>query len=189
MKERLTGAVIIVALMVLLVPALLNGPLRPAARGAAPRAEEPPLRTYTIELADNTRSGLAALRSPAPSAPQVGAAQPGSAQPVPAVPPAASARTPKVKPGTAPPPRATGSSGTAIGDGWMVQLGSFAHRANAERLAKQLRARGFQVSVSRGSAGRRLYRVRAGPTRERADAEQLALRLRATGQRGEVVRQ
>jgi cell division protein FtsN len=69
----------------------------------------------------------------------------------------------------------------------MVQLGSFASRANAERLAQQLRARGFQMSVSQGSTGRRLYRVRAGPVASRAVAAQLAAKLHAAGHAGTIV--
>jgi cell division septation protein DedD len=69
----------------------------------------------------------------------------------------------------------------------MVQLGSFASRANAERLAQQLRARGFQAGVSQGSSGRRLFRVRAGSAPTRAAAEQLAAKLSAAGHKGEIV--
>lgn len=69
----------------------------------------------------------------------------------------------------------------------MVQLGSFASRANAERLAQQLRARGFQAAVSQGSSGRRLFRVRAGPAPSRAAAAQLAGKLRAAGHAGAIV--
>ena len=69
----------------------------------------------------------------------------------------------------------------------MVQLGSFARRENAERLAQQLRARGFQAAVSQGSSGRRLFRVRAGPAPSRAAAAQLAAKLRAAGHAGAIV--
>lgn len=69
----------------------------------------------------------------------------------------------------------------------MVQLGSFASRDNAERLAKQLHGSGFQVSVSQGTSGRRLYRVRAGPVQDHAAAEQLAGKLRAAGHTGAIV--
>jgi len=70
---------------------------------------------------------------------------------------------------------------------YVVQLGSFANRANAERLAQQVHALGYPVGVSRGTTGRRLYRVQVGPTRDRAAAEQLAAKLRMQGQRGAVV--
>src|SRR3569833_3174930 len=56
-KERLTGAIILVVLVVLLVPELLSGPKGPAATppatgAASPSSEEPPLRSYTINLGD-----------------------------------------------------------------------------------------------------------------------------------------
>ncbi|MGH8277140.1 MAG: hypothetical protein ACRETH_10655, partial [Steroidobacteraceae bacterium] len=56
-KERLTGAIILVALIVLLVPELLTGPIRPAPRTQGAGAEEPPLRSYTINLRDDARGG------------------------------------------------------------------------------------------------------------------------------------
>ncbi len=58
MKERLTGAIILVVLIVLLVPELLSGPSRsaPAPQAAATSSEEPPLRSYTIDLADEPRT-------------------------------------------------------------------------------------------------------------------------------------
>jgi len=57
-KERLTGAIILVVLIVLLVPELLSGPSRsvPAPQAAATSSEEPPLRSYTINIADDSHS-------------------------------------------------------------------------------------------------------------------------------------
>jgi len=69
----------------------------------------------------------------------------------------------------------------------MVQLGSFASRANAEHLAQQLRSRGYGVSVSQADGARHLYRVRVGPARDHDAALQLAQQLRSTGHRGTVV--
>jgi cell division septation protein DedD len=80
-----------------------------------------------------------------------------------------------------------GAAPAAGGSGYVVQLGSFASRSNAERLARQVRGLGFQVSVSRGTTGRRLYRVQVGPARERAAAEQLAAKLGSQGHSGAVV--
>ena len=45
-KERLTGAVILVALLVLLVPELLSGPGPQIVQVAASPTEEPPLRSF-----------------------------------------------------------------------------------------------------------------------------------------------
>ncbi len=70
----------------------------------------------------------------------------------------------------------------------MVQLGVFANRGNADRLAQELKSRGFHTLVSEtGSGARKLWRVRAGPAQDRTAAEQLAAKLRAAGHPGAVV--
>ena len=72
-KERLTGAIILVALIVLLVPELLHGPIRADhAAAAASSAEEPPLRSYTIDLCGRD----AARRAARPQATQRSGRQP-----------------------------------------------------------------------------------------------------------------
>src|SRR5262249_36999007 len=76
----------------------------------------------------------------------------------------------------------------AAGSGaWMVQLGSFASRGNADRLAHQLKGQGFAASVSQGSSGRHLYRVRVGPVHDHGAAAQLQAKLQAAGHTGSVV--
>lgn len=210
LKERLTGAGILVGLIVLLVPELLHGPIGPASRvrGPAAASEEPPLRAYTINLADETHGGSAAAQpqaptplapavepvaaAPAPSAAATQAATASAATAATAQPPAPTAAPAKhpVRPATAPAPADTTSSSaqsTSVKGGWMVQLGSFASRANAERLAQQVRSRGFPVAVSRATTGRRLYRVQVGPAHDRTSAEQLAGKLRALGHSGSIV--
>jgi DedD protein len=81
-KERLTGAIILVVLIVLLVPELLSGPSRsaPAPQAAATSSEEPPLRSYTINLADESH----ATAAPA-SGSNVSPQSSGPAQPTPIV--------------------------------------------------------------------------------------------------------
>ncbi|MGF1525196.1 MAG: SPOR domain-containing protein, partial [Candidatus Competibacterales bacterium] len=54
---------------------------------------------------------------------------------------------------------------------WMVQLGSFADRVNAEQLRIRLQS-DYSVTVQPVSvAGQRLFRVRVGPQLSRAAAE------------------
>ena len=199
MKERLTGAIILVALIVLLVPELLTGPVRsaPRANAVASSAEEPPLRSYTIKLGDEAHPHNAAVHSgpeqpaplapPAPSADAVGTQPAAEEPPSPRTQPAATtAGATHAAPaaGAATPPEASAEgAGT-----YMVQLGSFANRANADRLARQVHAQGFPASVSRGTSGR-LYRVRVGPARDRAAASELAQQLRAHGHSGTIVPQ
>jgi cell division septation protein DedD len=213
-RERLTGAIILVVLIVLLVPELLTGPVRSAPRPTAVEAaaEGAPLRSYTINLSDDrSRSAapqangpeqpapLAAATNPAPpetAAPQGQAAvAPATAEPqtpsatgaAPAAPAPAAAATTHA-PSTPPAHSAASKSSPPSASGaFMVQLGSFASRANADRLAQEVRTRGFPVSVSQGSSGRKLYRVRVGPARDHAAAEDLAAKLRAAGHPGSVV--
>ncbi|HXY97104.1 MAG TPA: SPOR domain-containing protein [Steroidobacteraceae bacterium] len=200
MKERLTGAIILVALIVVLVPELLSGPIRPAAHARAPAssAEEPPLRSYTINLADESHGGTGSLEmqpSSVPSAPAPAAEPaapsskpqpaPAAAHSEPATPPGPAASTPAAS--TAPPPPAANPAAPTGTGAYVVQLGSFASRANADRLAKQLHGLGYPVSVSRSTSGRRLYRVLVGPARDHASAEQMASKLRTQGHAGTVV--
>ena len=61
-----------------------------------------------------------------------------------------------------------------------MQLGSFASRANAEALSRQLQAEGFNVYLSPiGTGGAARYRVRLGPVADRAAAAAIMARLQA----------
>jgi DedD protein len=72
--------------------------------------------------------------------------------------------------------------------GWAVQLGSFASHANADKLARQLKAQGFSVYVLSGGSGPSLrYRVRIGPMADRGAATQAAAKLKSSGHVGSLV--
>ena len=193
-KERLVGAVILVALIVALVPEILSGPHKPAGAGSSETAEQP-LRTYTIDLEER---GFPAEDTPPTSSASAPQPEPPALAPAPASPdetpessdtaPVASS-TPEPAPVTQaraePPDRESAAT-----SGWAVQLGSFSNADNAERLARELRARGYQAFVSPyESAGQKRIRVRVGPERDRARAEQLAQRLRREGRQAAVVAQ
>src|SRR6202045_4560721 len=190
---------ILVALIGLLVPELLIASIGspPAAAAGAPSPEEPPLRSYTINLADDTHSRSAAVITSGPQQPTpLSAAQPTAAESRPPAAASAAPRAPRAAPAappllpakSAPASAAASSAANSAAEGsWMVQLGSFASRTNAERLARQVKAGGFKVSVSRGSSGRRLFRVRVGPAHDREAATQLAAKLRAAGHSGSIV--
>jgi DedD protein len=86
-KERLTGALILVALLVIVVPEMLSGPDEPAARNLPAAEAGPPLRTYSLQLDGATtgrsqdQSALSpkAVEAPAPAASGPVAAQTDSA--------------------------------------------------------------------------------------------------------------
>jgi DedD protein len=210
-KQRLTGAVILVALFVLLVPELLRGP-----RGAANAPTDTPadegMRRYTIDLDAPGPSTQPATSAPQPAValPPVtqNLAVPGEdAQPEPqAAPPVTPQSTPQSAPApntalqtpapapaavvAAPvstPPAAPPAAAVKRGS-FVVQLGSFGSKENADRLVRDMTAKGFAAFVAPiTSGGRELYRVRVGPTRDRPAAEALAAQLRRVGQSGSIV--
>ncbi|HWG76270.1 MAG TPA: SPOR domain-containing protein [Steroidobacteraceae bacterium] len=204
LKERLTGAAILVALIVLIVPEIFHerrsAPTPTGATtAAASAAKAVPSRSVTIELAPPPVAVVPppteAPRRPS-SAAQSGAAHAGAetspaggtgtgsvsgrpadrTEAVGGAPPGArAARTAPIK-RTAPARRAAAPRS----GGWTVQLGLFAKQANAERLAHTAQSHGFAVQISRfGQRG--LYRVAVTGIADRAAAQQLSHRLRGAG--------
>jgi cell division septation protein DedD len=165
--ERLAGAAIVVAAVVVGVPEVLRGTVESLAH--AP--ERPPLPPNVTAVRDEARSSASAqgsqLRGAARSLRR--AAQSAASAPAPAP--------------AAPPPGEVAPAGP-----WTVQIGSFASPANARRLATRLTAEGFPMSVNGSSvAGRTLYRVRAVATGDRAAMQALAEQLRVAGHTGTVL--
>jgi DedD protein len=213
-KERLTGAVILVALIVLLVPELLSGPGVTAQPTRATDKDGAPMRSYTIDLADNgsaprpAESGGAAELQPMPAADSDAGDEAGEAAQVQAdASPVASSEEEQRTAERSDPAEATGTASPnapasppvaaeaprsapspPVTAGWMVQVGSFASRDNAERLSRDLKAKGFAASVSESrGGGRNLYRVRVGPEADRNAAQAVVARLRGRGVTGAAV--
>ena len=202
-KERLVGASILVVLLVLIVPELLSGP-----QPAVPRAPVPSQPANTPEAVRNVTVDLATSKSPAPDlglapeAPSIAAssaapapdmAAPASPQPPASAPmvstlPAAAPAVPIESPPPAPTSAGVASKPPSAGHAWAVQLGSFASRANAEKLVRQLKAQGYSVYlVSSGSKRALRYRVRIGPLSDRAAAVQAIAKLKVSGHAASVV--
>ncbi|HTW75681.1 MAG TPA: hypothetical protein VMD56_12250, partial [Steroidobacteraceae bacterium] len=162
LKERLTGAAILVALIVLIVPEMFrSAPPAPALTLRPPSGGEgPPVRSYTIELNAHGASAApmqlsgppagseaapAQARAPvqakaqaqaqAPAEAPGSAAAPGSAGRPPAGPSAA-----EVAGRAAVAPRAAAAPAPGAGAGWSVQLGVFSRSANAARLVHEARS-------------------------------------------------
>jgi cell division septation protein DedD len=90
-------------------------------------------------------------------------------------------------PAAAEPAKSAASTPPAAGN-WWAQLGSFSARDNADRLVRQLRAKGYAMDMSKVSAaGKELYRVRAGPVHSRMEAQALQARLAAAGHKSSIV--
>lgn len=208
-KHRITGAIILVALVVVLVPEMLSGPRTPAATvpvnsinlPTSGTATSAPLRSIDIDVAERApgRASLPASTSgpqapasastalPASSGAPV-APQPALAVPAPAGATPQADAPPAVAPTAATPTDATATDATATAGTYVVQVGSFASRTTADALAATLRRQGFAATVSRVQAGgRTLHRVRVGPASARAEADALRARLRTAGHSGSVV--
>ncbi|HZF25449.1 MAG TPA: SPOR domain-containing protein [Steroidobacteraceae bacterium] len=188
-KERLIGALILVAVIVLLVPELLSGPHRQQGSNAKDAGA---VQTYTIDLAaPGNRAAPAREPDAAPGEPQSPDADSHAGtgtMSVEATPEAGD--TPSAEPQVAPEKPATATAPAATESSWAVQLGSFASEENAGRLAKDLKSRGYKAFVSRIDSGSRTrYRVRVGPEQDRARAENLAERLRREGRSAVIVPQ
>jgi DedD protein len=195
-KQRLTGAVILVAVFVLLVPELLTGP--GAGKPSSEAPNEDGLRRYTIDLdahSNSTQPMAPPASEPAVALPPIAAPEPVRPETSPpvatpmAVEPAANDAA-AVTPTPTPPARVELPRPAAPPErgSFAVQLGSFGNRDNADRLVRDMTAKGFAAFVAPiTSNGRELFRVRVGPTRDRASAEALAAQLRRIGQSGSIV--
>ncbi|MBN8279185.1 MAG: SPOR domain-containing protein [Gammaproteobacteria bacterium] len=199
LAERMVGAACLLAVLVLVVPTILDGNPDSGATITHPEVEEElDLRTHTIRLdgpertppvptpvqvAEEPGPGSSIPVAPAPviaEAPPTALpepAEPSEPEPATTTPPAPSTPAPG-----APPPRSAAPAGN--GD-WIVQLGSFSSRANADRLAADVRAKGFGVTVDGGGGtSGNLFRVRAGPAPDKEGATELSSRLAAAGFKG-----
>lgn len=177
-RERMVGALVLVALIVLVVPALLKGPGTASSPVPTPdtKGVEFPLDDAGVpaegdSLVPEPEIAQAKPEMPAPVAPKAidsprpansAAAEPESA----GVPPAARPAQPAA----------------AQQSAWAVQLGAFSSRSKAEGLVAKLRARGYSAFVLEYRAGGQLlHRVRVGPEQDRARAVEIAARLRNDG--------
>lgn len=175
LKQRLVGAVMLVALAVIVIPWLLDG--AGVEYGYRPRMdipERPPAPQSLLPEQPFARP-LPQVQPQTPTAPASGGAQ--TERDTPALADDASAEA-------APPPDSDSQPLRA----WVVQVASVRSEPNARRLAEKLRGAGFPAFVQiHSEAGERRYRVRVGPVVRRDQAQAVLERLAADhGQKGVV---
>lgn len=185
LKERIVGAIVLVAVVVLVVPVFLDGP--PAEgeiiseRVPLPGQSEQKIQTVVLDRDRDQPVPARELNAARKSAEQAQVPEPTPVQP----PPQDSTVTI-----AAPEPEnkvVVQAAGSTTGM-WAVQLGSFANKQNAEILAAELRKQNFaaflsQISTSSGQ----LHRVRIGPQKDRESADAMAARLLKAGHTGKVL--
>lgn len=184
LKERIVGAIVLVAVAVLVVPVFLDGPPSEgeiiSERVPLPGQGEQKQQTVVLDRDRDEPVPAQTSSATRESARQVAAATTPE--------PLAQQDEPEVQPE---PERATAkpiqSAGSTTGM-WAVQLGSFASQENAEKLAADLRKQGFAAFLSQlSTASGQLHRVRIGPQKDREAAEAMAVRLQKAGHKGQVL--
>lgn len=201
LKHRLTGAVILVLLAVLLLPELLTGSGQTSRARAAADAANGEERSIRIDLTEAASSPAAAaapeanepaaVALPVPPSPPVEAeaAPAAPVAPATAVPAPAAAVPAPVVAASAAPVAATPSAAAVPAAAYYVQIGVFENKASARNLERKLRDKGFKPVVDEiQRSGKTLHRVRVGPEADRASANALRARLETAGHKGSVVK-
>jgi DedD protein len=217
-KERLIGAAVLLAAAIVLIPEMLSGPKEatPPVAQSKPVSADAPIKSYSIDLNRTQASRAPAATTETTPAPPPEAVPttppPAVAHDVPAPKPANNA--PVGKPAEEksdadvvvnPPPAArmekpTEAAPRAVvaspspqdkpksGAQWAVQVGSFASKATADKLAQSLKTDGYTTFVMPVTSGAStLYRVRVGPVSQRGDADALQRKLKPTVPQATVV--
>ena len=182
LKERIIGATVLVAVVVLIVPVFLDGP--PAdgdmISEVVPLPGQSAQRMQTIVL---DRDRKEPVPSPSLAAPERHEQTIATKTTAPQA--SAPAKQDGGRPETAASPLPAAGSATGM---WAVQLGSFSKLQNAEKLAADLRTQGFAAFLSqRSTSSGELHRVRIGPQKDREAAEAMAARLQKAGHTGTVL--
>ncbi|BBH47338.1 SPOR domain-containing protein [Pseudomonas sp. KU43P] len=200
MKQRMVGALVLVALAVIFLPMLftredemrqvrVDAPQAPAMPTlpevkvepvAVPEPQPLPEEPQQPPVVVNESTAPVATPSqpitPSPQAQTQAQVQPKPQTPVPtaASTPAPAAKV-ETRPAATPAPAATASAPSKIDANglpvsWSIQLASLSNRAGAESLQKTLRSQGYNAYI-RSAGG--MNRVYVGPLIERAEAEKL----------------
>ncbi|MEA3413196.1 MAG: SPOR domain-containing protein [Pseudomonadota bacterium] len=219
LKQRLIGTAVLIALAVIFVPVLLDGTGWRERR--APDAEIPPEPDFTFSrslpsMSDARREVIPSVPPPVESrgidpdpypeaATATGDASPESEPRRQSVVSSDADREPEETGSTRDDKQDAGTTTAGSTDktpaaetksasrlGWVVQVGSFSSRKNAESLGAKLRASGYRRTFIEpvGSGASRRYRVKVGPEKDKAAAMTTRSRLKASEKlSGIVVRQ
>ena len=204
LQKKLVGAAVLIALVVIFLPMLLDGPKEKDSVSMQIDIPEKPVykvpnRLPQPEPAPQAAAAPSPEAAPAPTTTEPAAAErqlsgavgsPPQPAPVKEINPVP-APVHKVKPASKEPPKKTVKSTAKTdrkpaqkslragkGAGYVVQVGSFSLNANAESVKKKLAKAGFPAFVQEVIInGKPIYRVKVGPRPSRGDADQLRLRL------------
>ena len=195
LKQRLVGAAVLVALAVIFLPMLVQGPAPdsgvsnvPLTMPPAPRGDTETRDLPLVTPGDAPAGGAVGLAPTVPvdaHVPSAATVAPASTPSVPAASSASAPATPAVAtPLPAPAPAAPLPAATAGGD-YAVSFGAYATSAAADTVIGSLRSASLPAyREPTTSGGKPAWRVRIGPFATRAEAE--SARLRAAHVRDDV---
>ncbi|MDF9777971.1 SPOR domain-containing protein [Pseudomonas baetica] len=201
-KQRMVGALVLVALAVIFLPMLFSrqDEQRQVTVEAPAAPQAPALPQVQVEPVV-VPEPQALPQEPVPSddeiAQQEAAVPTAPVAPAPAAKPAAPAPAPAAKPATAPAQPITAAPGkpdttqsrvdaNGLSVSWSVQLASLSSRESAEKLQKTLRSQGYNAYIRSADGKNRVF---VGPLIERAEADRLRdLLNRQQNLKGFVVR-
>ena len=193
LKQRLLGAVVLIALAIIFVPMLFSGSA-PKQESVTTSMEIPPLPTREFETRvlsvdavrkDAANEAAQQVQRPEPVAtvdtkvpPRVEAipdATPTAAKSAVEAPPVVKTEAEPALPANA----AQVEAGKAANGQFLVHLGIYASSANANELVAQLKKKGFSASSETVEfQGKPAQRVRVGPFADRAEAEAARIRIK-----------
>jgi DedD protein len=197
LKQRLVGAVVLVALGVIFIPMLLEGPSHNLVPEMGPLPEPQdqsvgqPLERFPAAGEIPAEPELSVVQTNAAAEDQSMEEQPepGDSEVLPQgqeLPLALPEPVPEPEPETTPEPVKQSTAETKPADPgvlghWVLQVGSFSSEQNALRLRDKLRKAEFATQVEQVRVGGKThFRVRVGPYLDRAEAERDQKKLAKT---------
>lgn len=201
MKERLTGAIVLIVFAVIFIPMILDNSaendvritntnippapdieFRPA---VAPVEELPPVGQPSMPVEPlPTGEEPASDAIPTPDIPETAVEPPADngSTPVPSATPPVAQETVAAETAPEKPPEQTAPEETAGRNlsAWVIQLGSFSSQQNAEGLVRRLQANDFAGYIEPVKSGAQtVFKVRVGPELSRAEAETIQKNLKS----------
>ncbi len=187
LRQRLIGALVLVALVAMIVPFFLgNPPDSPSEQIASiPPAPEQipgadiPIEEGTAEIPVDGVTPDTVIDAATPPLPVAPAKHEDTSSVAPStIKPPVPAPKPLPAPAARPSVNETPDRQSAGPAAWVVQLGSFSNEQNAWALRDKLRNKGYRAFVERVSEGSNIViRVRIGPELQRAKAEAVQQKL------------
>lgn len=197
-KQRMVGALVLIALAVIFLPMLFtrqdeSHPVQVDAPAApqAPAGQQVQVEPVTVPepqalpqepvpdednvAASNQPPSMPIAPAPAPAAQAPAAAAPQAAKPAPAPKPTPAPAAPVTTPAAPAAPAVakaapSGVDANGLSVSWSVQLASMSNRANADNLQKTLRTQGYNAYIRTADGVNRVF---VGPLIERAEADRL----------------